>query len=771
MVQRQLLIVNALVTTVVTMVLCPARASENRPVDFARDVAPIFEQHCVRCHQPDNKKGELSLATSTDLLEAAYIEPGNPDASHLIEVVTAAGGEKPLMPKEGAPLPAKEIDTLRAWVAAGAAWPADYIVKEKSKADRNWWSLRPLAVAEPSSDGVPTDWSASAIDRFVHAKLAANGLTPNPPADRRTLIRRITYDLTGLPPTVEEIEAFEADQSPDAYEKLVDRLLASPRYGEHWGRHWLDVVRFGESTGFEVNHVIDNAWPFRDYVIRSLNDDKPFDELVIEHLAGDAIGQGDANVEVGLTFLVCGPYDLVGNQDAVRAAQIRADTVDEIIRATGEAFLGLTVGCARCHDHKFDPVSQRDYYSLYATFAGVHHGDRAVAPEKDQRDRDAKLAELEALKRPLVDEKASLEKMATDPDRIAAINRSIAEIDQRIADLPQFPVLRVGRFEQPAQPQTIFERGDATRKGDEVPPASMSTLADAAKAYALPHDAPERERRLAFARWLVADDNPLTPRVLVNRLWHHHFGTGIVATPSDFGYMGEKPSHPELLDWLATQLRANDWRLKPIHRLIVLSQAYRQSSAYREDAAAADADARLLWRFPPRRLAAEEVRDTILLLCGKLDERQGGPGFRLYDYSRDNVATYTPSENFGPETYRRSVYHQNARASRVDLLSDFDAPDCAFSIARRVPTTTPAQALSLMNHSFTMTMADALAERLKREAGEGDAAAQVRRAYSIAFGRDAAEEEVAMATALVGQHGLRAFCRAILNSSELIYLD
>jgi cytochrome c553 len=761
----------ALFAIAAAILVSPMQAAENRPVDFARDVAPILEQHCVRCHQPDNKKGELSLATSADMLAAGYIEPGDPDASHFIEVVTAGEGDQPLMPKEGAPLAAKEIETLRAWISAGAAWPGDYVVQEKSKADHTWWSLRPIVVSEPNSDSVPAEWSASVIDRFVYAKLAANGLQQNPPAERRTFIRRVTYDITGLPPTIEQIDAFEADESPDAYEKLVDRLLASPSYGEHWGRHWLDVVRFGESTGFEVNHVIDNAWPFRDYVIRSLNEDKPFDRFVIEHLAGDAVGQGDAAVEVGLTFLVCGPYDLVGNQDAVRAAQIRADTVDEIIRATGEAFLGLTVGCARCHDHKFDPITQRDYYSMYATFAGVHHGDRAVAPDIDQRDRDAKLAELEALKKPLVDEKMALEKTASDPQRLESINRSIAEINHQIADLPQFPVLRVGNYEQPTGPQTVFERGDASRKGDEVRPASMSTLADAATPYALPPDAPEHERRLAFARWLVAEGNPLTPRVLVNRLWHHHFGTGIVATPSDFGYMGERPSHPELLDWLANQLRANGWRLKPIHRLIVLSQAYRQSGTYRVDAAAVDADSRLLWRFPPRRLAAEEFRDTILMLAGKLDERQGGPGFRMYDYSRDNVATYTPSESFGPETYRRSVYHQNARASRVDLLSDFDAPDCAFSIARRVPTTTPSQALSLMNHSFTMAMADALTERLKREAGGGDANAQVGRAYRIAYGRDAAGDEVAAATALVAQHGLRAFCRAILNSSELIYVD
>lgn len=640
-----------------------------------------------------------------------------------------------------------------------------------AESDRDWWSLRPLDVSEPPADSIPAEWSANPLDRLIYAKLAAARLMPSPPAQRRTLIRRVTYDLTGLPPTPEEFAAFNSDETPDAYEKLVDRLLASPRYGEHWGRHWLDVVRFGESTGFEVNHILDNAWPFRDYVIKSLNDDKPFNQFVIEHLAGDAVGQGDPAVEVGLTFLVCGPHDIVGNMDAMKAAQIRADTVDEIIRAAGEAFLGLTVGCARCHDHKFDPITQRDYYSLYATFAGVFHDDRVVAPESQQRDRAEKLAQLEALKKQLVEEKTAEEKKANDRPKIESLARRIAEVDQQIADLPTLPLLRVGRYEQPPAPQCVFERGDANHQGEEVAAASISALADAAKPYSLPPDSAERERRLAFARWLVADDNPLTPRVLVNRLWQHHFGTGIVATPNDFGFMGEPPSHPELLDWLAAQSRAHGWKLKPIHKLILMSQAYRQSSGFREDAAAIDADSRLLWRFPPRRLSAEEVRDTVLFIAGKLNERPGGPGFRLYEYTRDNVATYIPLEDFGPETYRRSVYHQNARASRVDLLSDFDAPDCAFSISRRVPTTTPTQALALMNHRFTITMAESLAERLRNERGESDVAAQIDHAFQLAFGRPPATSEHDASMELVKQHGLRAFCRALLNSSELIYID
>jgi hypothetical protein len=757
--------------TGILLLTVPAEVRAERPVSFSRDVAPLLERHCIRCHQPANMDSGLSLATSADLAANEYVIPFDPDASYLIEVVSSTDGKSPAMPKEGAPLSHDEIAVLRRWIAEGARWPEEVVIRKRSKADRTWWSLRPLATTEPPADEIPDDWRANPIDRYVFARLRANKLHPNSPADRRTLIRRVTYDLTGLPPTPEEIDDFLRDESSTAYEHLVDRLLASPRYGEHWGRHWLDVVRFGESTGFEVNYVIDNAWPFRDYIIRSFNDNKPFDRLVLEHLAGDLVGRGDPGVEVGLTFLVCGPLDTVGNEDAAQAAQIRADTVDEIIRATSEAFLGLTIGCARCHDHKFDPVTQQDYYRLFATFAGVYHDDRLVGPERDLRDREQRFSELEKQKKKLLEDKSAAEKSPAPRQQLEEFDRRLAEVDRQIAALPSVPSLRVGRFEQPAQPQHVFEGGNAARKGETVVPASISTLAEAAQAYELPGDAPEKQRRIALARWIVAKDNPLTPRVLVNRLWHYHFGKGIVATPNDFGYMGEKPTHPELLDWLAQQLVDEGWRLKPLHRLIVTSQTYRQSSTYREDAARVDADARLLWRFPPRRLVAEEIRDTILFLAGQLDERSGGPGFRLYRYERDNVATYTPLETFGIETYRRSVYHQNARASRIDVLTDFDAPDCAFSVSRRNSTTTPLQALAMMNHSFTMNMAGFFAQRLSTEVGPHNIPAQVERAFELAYGRVPGPAEQSAAKTLIEQHGLRAFCRAMLNSSELIYVN
>jgi len=685
------------------------------PPDFANDVAPILERHCVRCHNPGNAKGELSLATAAGLTEGGLVAPGDAAASRLIEVVTPpAEGERPEMPKEGEILSPEQIATLRRWVEAGASWPEGVTLKEPAKADGSWWSFRPLAkAAPPEPDGLPEGWASNPIDRFVFAKLAEKNLAPNPPADRGTLIRRLTYDLTGLPPTPEEIAAFVAGDSVDAYERLVDRPLASPHYGERWGRHWLDVVRFGESNGYERNVLINTVWPFRDYVIRSFNEDKPFDRLAQEHLAGDVIGPGDPAVEVGTAFLVCGPYDNVGNQDAIAAAVIRADTLDEMVRTTGEAFLGLTIGCARCHDHKFDPIRQTDYYALSATFAGVKHGERPVTIGGAQQ--------------------------------------------------PWW----LGNFEPAPGPFHVFYGGDPQKKGDEVIPAGLSVLDGLPSRYEAPKDAPESARRLAYAQWLTAPDNPLTPRVLANRLWHYHFGTGIVDTPSDFGFMGGPPTYPELLDWLAGQLHANGWRLKPLHRLIVTSQTYRQSAAYRPDAAAIDADSRLLWRFPPRRLSAEEVRDAMLAVAGKLDPRMGGPGYRLYQYVEDNVATYVPLDDHGPDTFRRAVYHQNARAARVDVLTDFDCPDPAFAAPRRASTTTPLQALSMTNHKFPLAMAEAMAERLRAEAGE-DAGLQVRRGFLLAFGREPAGEELVAGMELIGGHGLRAFCRVLLNANEMV---
>jgi mono/diheme cytochrome c family protein len=932
---------------------------------FRSKIAPAFEAKCVACHRPDNLKGGLDLTTREAILaggdDGGDLAPGKPDASEIFMRAISHDGKKPKMPKKGEALTPDEAEALRGWIAAGAVWPEKLVLKEKAKADKTFWSFQPLSNAEPPiANDAPAGWRANPIDRFVFAKLAEKNLKPNPPADPRTFIRRATYDLTGLPPTPEEVEAFcqSAIRDPQsAIESLIDRLLASPHYGEHWGRHWLDVVRFGESRGFERNQIITNLWPFRDYVIRSFSDDKPFDQLVREHLAGDVIGKDQPDVEIGSAFLVAGPYDDVGNQDPVAAAQIRADTLDEMIRTTSEAFLGVTLGCARCHDHKFDPLLSRDYYSLYSTFAGTVHGERPVGTAEQVQAHNAVMHPMEVAKKKLTAERAEAEKRiasiakaseadaekfwprprasrygteekfasveakyvrligeGTDVDiakrnnfkldefevwsaeasprnvalasngakaegdarearelagaygamltidgkfgerwqaagdrltiilakaeridrvyfssdrkhelpedhfltmfpgeyrievsldgktwrevassrdrqpitvarrqarllarvpaeekkRLAEIDAQLARVNADIAKVPPLPVWWVGTHRDAPGPFNVFLGGSPQRKGNAVVPASLSVFEGAKSSYRL-DAAPEGERRVALAKWITSPENPLPSRVLANRVWHYHFGTGIVDTPSDFGYMGGRPTHPELLDWLARQLVSGGWKLKPLHRLIMTSQAYRQSGAWNETAAHADGDSRLLWRFPPRRLSAEEVRDTVLSVAGKLDLTMGGPGFKLYEYQQDNVATYVPLDIHGPETYRRAVYHHNARAARVDVMTDFDCPDPSYSEPRRATTTTPLQALTLMNHRFSLDMAAALAARLEKDAG--DSVARVRRAFTLCYARDAGAEEIAGGVKLIEDFGLRAFCRAMLNTNELITVN
>lgn len=936
-------------------------------VDFATQIAPILETHCITCHQADVAKGDLSLSTQADFFRSEIVTAGNPGESYLMEVIRpGANGEPPEMPKEGKPISEGEIDLIREWIAQGAEWPVEFVVREQPKADQSWWSLQPLHAAQPppisrSDFETHSFWNDNPIDRFVLVKLQENHLKPNPAADRGTLIRRLTYDLTGLPPTPEEVDAYLSDSSEHAYEKLVDRLLQSPRYGERWGRHWLDVVRFGESTGYERNVIIDDAWPFRDYVIRSLNSDKPFNQFIREHIAGDVYSATDPQVQIGAAFLVNGPYDNVGNQDAVQAAQIRANTIDEMIRATTESFLGLTVGCARCHNHKFDPIPQQDYYQLYATFAGVKHGSRPLVSPEEELQHDLRIKPLnqrkseltqqidrikaeiesralanavryeqnwtrEAVNRlateeifdptrvrfvklvcearddnPAVDtgfhidefeiwsadepsvnvalssqgasasgpsrsiedfpgaygpqiaidgelgarfiaadrylmielsqatridrivfssargepkpdqpkfafvgeyrievsvdgenwvqiangndrqpvsEKhrlarlSKLEKTAEDQQQLMALSRELQVVASQLAEIAPLPTAWLGSRDDKAAegPFYIFQGGNPQQPTTQVMPASLSALDACLPGYVIDErKAGEGARRVALANWITDDANALSLRVLANRIWHYHFGTGIVATPSDFGFMGARPTHPLLLDFLAGQLRDHEWRLKPIHRLIVMSQTYRQSSSYRKEAAELDADARWLWRFPPRRLSAEEIRDSMLQVSGQLDERMGGPGFRLYRYLQDNVATYVPLDEHSRETYRRSVYHQNARACTTDLFSEFDQPDCAFSTPRRVATTTPLQALTTLNHQFTVTLSQAMADRIIREVGD-QTEFEIERAFQLCFNRPPEKQELEDCRPVVSAHALPALCRALLNTSEFIYV-
>ena len=925
---------------------------------FEQKIRPVLVEQCYSCHSAEAKKlkGNLYLDTRAGWEKGGdsgepVIVPGKPEASLLIRTVQHLEADMEMPPKKPK-LPDAVIADLVTWVKMGAPDPRDGVKIEAKRGDKSWWSLQPLA----------KQFAHDSIDGFITAKLAEKNLTLNPAADPRALIRRMSYDVIGLPPTVEEVETFAKTHQANprqAIEALADRLLASPRYGERWGRHWLDVIRFGESNGFERNFVIDDLWPFRDYVIKSINDDKPFNQFITEHLAGDVIGKDNPQVEVGSAFLVAGPYDDVGNQDIVAQKNIRAATLDDMITATSGAFLGLTINCARCHNHKFDPIPTEDYYRLRAAFEGVTHGRRVVATKEQRESFAAATKPLAADLKKLEAERASLDEAinerakqaaaaikatrpkidphgteesfptteakflrfvihgfttapaakkrpnatggkltefqvwsadgknvalashgtkaegaksttaedfpeaygpqycidgmtgegwfigdppvltltfakpeqinritfinargerGTDESKVAgatpceyevqtsldgqtwqtvateegrepwtpahrvakarrsviteeesakleALEKQIAAVQAKLNRVPKLPQVWAGTHAQPKEPTTIHKGGDPMKPGDTIVPASLSVLDQVTKAYELKSDANEGERRLALAKWITSNDNPLTPRVLANRVWQHHFGTGIVDTPSDFGFLGSKPTHPELLDFLATRLVAHGWRLKPLHREILLSQTYLQSAAFRSEAAKEDKDARLLWRFPPRRLSAEELRDTMLTVAGKLQlEPMGGPGFRLYKFSQNNVCTYFPLDTHGPETYRRAVYHQNARASVVDVLNDFDLPDIAFDAPKRANTTTPLQALTLLNHSFTLDMARAFAVRIQN----GDAVSQ---AYRIAFQREPTEKEREAATKLISTHGAEAFCRALLNANELLYLE
>ncbi len=1116
---------------------------------FQKHVAPILINSCLECHGAE-KKGDLDLRSRSAALKGGesgeVIVPGEPEESLLFEHVNT----QEMPPKK--PLPAAQIATLKKWISDGASYPAGsldpFSQTTTDRAGYDWWSLRSLQkTTAPDVADAPVAWREGAIDRYIFKRLKAKGLQPSSPATPRILIRRATYDLSGLPPTPREVEAFVKacqvetggpnEVGQKAYVQLLDRLLASPHYGEQWGRHWLDVVRFGESNGFERNVIIENIWPFRDYVIRSFNADKPFDQLVREHLAGDVVAGDDPLREVGTAFLVCGPYDNVGNRDPVQAAQIRADILDEMIRATGESFLGMTIGCARCHDHKFDPISQRDYYRMYATFAGVTHGAREFNPNQDPRRAEELAGALKEAARvenqllmfqPLAftgktivldDEDAASDdpsergttllqtkeghgvnppgvergkrddpggvgrlpnlgrgryvwwkdqpgvdlfcwnpategefrvwlswgcgwethspnaqylldvdgdlKTKQDQHLIATVNQrrfarggfekppsmplwsgffdagvhpfgprtrvvlrggdgeaSTADVivlqevetTSPIDQQPALPTLRdalqpkknidrirptkarfirftveatnsaepcldelevfsiatekqparnvanasqgakasssgdyqgnpkhrlshvhdgkygnsrswisnqagqgwvqmelaqveeidrivwgrdrerkyedrlptsyrievalepgkwrlvassedrlaqstrqsrgafrswyglskgeqqraaplqeelvglqhkigqlrrgektqnwwLGRFQQNNGPFHVFQGGSPQRKGTEVVAGSMGSISAVTKGYQMEAQSPEADRRRTLANWIVAKDNPLTARVMANRVWHYHFGQGIVDTPSDFGFMGGRPTHPQLLDFLASQLQSGDWRLKSLHKQIMLSQTYRQASTFRQASATVDGESRLLWRFPPRRLTSEEIRDTALAISGKLDTRMGGPGFRLYRYVQDNVATYHPLDVHDPATYRRAVYHQNARATQIDLMTEFDSPDCAFSTPRRSTTTSPLQALTLLNHRFTIDMSRFLTERIKRETAKEDRQQQIVHAFLLAFSRHPTPEEASAASVLVDKHGLAALCRALLNANEFVYVN
>jgi mono/diheme cytochrome c family protein len=853
-----------------TALAVSAFAAFGSPAVSADDVAEaraILTANCLKCHGPTKQKGGLRFDTRDGLLAkgdsgSPAVIPGKPTASELIRRVTATDATV-RMPPEAAALTVAQVETLRKWIEAGASVPSagpgtagrtQLVVTDD---DRRHWSFRPLARVEPPAVADPVR-ARTPIDRFILAGLAATGLKPAPPATREHLIRRVTFDLTGLPPTPDEVEAFVTAADLDvAYTAVVDRLLASPRYGERWGRHWLDVARYADSAGYESDADRPAAYHFRDFVIRALNDDLPFDLFVRRQLAGDETDPDDPRAVAATGFLAAGPSadlpDKLLEEERLRQRYIE---LDDMVATTGAALLGLTVGCARCHDHKFDPIPTRDYYRL---LAALHSGDRAEVPlgtraeveryrrakaawDKERAAAEARLKEwLDGQKKalgpavrgrkidglPLADaDKALLRDKPDSPDaralakkhekalaaadadwRAAMDDAARRRWDELTADFaairnrePKSPPIALTFHDSGAKPAAswLFHRGDFHDKGTPVELGFLTVLTrdkPAAEYWAEARAAGDRAdttyQRRALAAWVTDPDHgagALLARVMVNRVWQHHFGEGLVRTPNDFGVRGDRPTHPELLDWLASDFVAHGWRLKRLHRLIVLSAAYQQGNS---SDGTADPDNRLLGRMRPRRLEAEALRDAILAVSGTLNPEMYGPAVKPpipadAMVARNLKTPYPKDIPDGPSVHRRSVYVFHKRVIPLPIFQAFDTPDAQQCTGRRNVTTVAPQALALLNDPFVRARAGDFAGRLLTEAGD-EPGRQVERAYRLAFGRPptAAERDAGVEfldrrardrsardpKSDARRSALTDYCQALFGLNEFVYVD
>jgi len=764
------------------------------------EVSEILERRCVECHHKASPKGGLDLTTRASLLRGGETGPsltaGDPDKSLLW--LLAARKQKPFMPHKRDRLPDAELRALADWIRAGTPYPRDLkppaLLKPAgfavTDADRNHWAFRPL-----SKSG-----ATLSIDALLAAKLRAAGVEPAPPAGREALIRRATLDLTGLPPTPQEVDAFVNDGSPDAWEKVVDRLLASPRYGERWGRHWLDLARYAETDGFEHDAVRPHSWRYRDYVIRAFNADKPYDRFVREQVAGDELWPDDPEALIATGFNLLGP-DMVDSSDQMQRRQL---TLSDMTDTTALVFLGLTMGCARCHDHKFEPLAQKDYYRLQAFFTPAAF--RRETPVPTPAEKVACEAELKVYQTiPQVRELMALEAAArekvrqrklakvtpearmavlTPPDQrdteqanLALETEPLLEVsDKEVSDamtpderarrkalqddakkLPKPAPLPHAMTLGPGKPTKTFilNRGEYTQPGDEVAPGFPLVLGGAS--------APAN--RAALADWLAT--HPLTARVMANRIWQHHFGRGIVSTPSEFGPHGQPPSNPELLDALAAEFVASGWSLKAMHRLLMRSAAYQRSVG---PVSPRDPDNQLFGRMNRRRLEGEVIRDSLLAVSGRLNLEMGGPGVfppipsDILKGSKGWTVSADPKEHV-----RRSVYIFSRRNLRFPFLEVFDAPDSNLSCPERGRSTTAPQSLTLLNAAEVMSAAQTTAERIAAESKSP--AEQVTRLYRLALSRRPSERELALACEFLSTSPLAELCRAVFNLNAFVYLE
>ena len=804
----------------------------------------ILKKNCFGCHGANLKSSNLDLRTREAAIAGGErgesIVPNYPDRSRLYALATHQ--LSPAMPP-GKKLADDELETLRLWIRAGASWPAEQAALSTAKKDEdaeNKAALRameerPVTVEErafwsfkkPVRPAVPGNGAAgqNPVDAFLEAKWSQLKLKASPAADPRTLVRRVYLDMWGLPPTPEQVAEFVNDQRPGAWSQLVERLLASPHYGERAARHWLDLVRYADSGGFEYDSDRHSAWRYRDYVVNAFNSDKPYDRFIREQLAGDELAPSSSEAQTATGFLRHGPDHNVKNE------MTRMDELDDIISVTSLTFQGLTLGCARCHNHKFDPIPQKDYYQIQAVFFSTKPQEFPLAGAVEIAAHKAETERIDGLVKPLRKQKTAIEKPARDlilADKLAKlppymgeawrtpadkrteaqrlnarqIERAIEAVDEKQvrakmteaeraaldkvtaetrsleAQRPKPIEAAMAMTEEGAQalPSYFLHRGNPSGKGSAMAPG-VFTVANWTKFEAPPPpaDAKTSHRRLAFANWMASPENPLTARVMVNRIWQHHFGEGIVPTPNNFGRKGEAPTHPELLDWLATEFVAKGWSVKEMHRLMLNSRAYRMASDDTEANRAIDSTNRYLWRMPRQRLDIETIRDGILAAAGTLDRTVGGPAVLPYIdpvlFQGSSRRTWNGKPDDDPTTWRRSLYVFNKRTIRYPLFESFDQPDMMSSCARRNSSITAPQALLLMNNAVVRLQAKQFAERLRREVGN-DAVKQVDRAFELALARAPHDAEKRQSVEFVRRddNSLIDFCQGLFNLNEFAFM-
>jgi hypothetical protein len=784
-----------LLATVIAPAAIPrlSNGEEEPGMEFYNErIQPTLRKRCYACHssEAETLEAELRLDSRFGILRGGDSGPAfdakMPLDSLIVRAIEHQDGLE--MPPESPRLSAEIVADFRRWALLGMPMPKgsqdDVTSQQWGKKAREHWAFQPVEeVHVPKT--VDRSWPTNPVDSFVLQKLEARGWTPSPEATREDWIRRVYFDLHGLPPTPEEITQFVNDTSINAYERVVDRLLASPRYGEKWAQHWLDVVRFAESEGYEYDRHLPGAWRYRDYVVSSLNAGKPYDQFITEQIAGDELAEHDSNEaqSAGIEhrpdgkraeYLSAAVFHRLGpvrrNAGNPEIALSRNEVLTERTNILGDAFLGLSVGCARCHNHKLEPIAQRDYYRLQAYLAAAHEDNVSLVSEEEQKawseTTDRINAEIKAVK-------AKVSK--ANETEAASLRETLAELETQLpVPLPTIPTVR----NDPQQRTTVhvLRRGEWELKGAAVGPRPLSILVPEMLPE-LPAEHPAA--RTELAKWLTDSSHPLTSRVMVNRLWQHHFGAGIVKTPNDFGTKGAAPSHPELLDWLAGELTVGGWRLKPIHRLLVLSATYRQSSnvddmvAENIEAAKIDPENRMLSHFSRRRLSAEEIRNTMLAVSGQLNLRVGGPSVIVPVDAELTRLLYKPAQwavtADKAEHYRMSIYLLAKRNLRLPFMEAFDAPPLQTSCPSRQSSTHAPQTLELLNGTFANEIAAAFAQRLSQESA-GDVQRMVDLAFRLTTGRTPTTAERQLALAFASSQPTDEFALAMLNLNGFLYV-